>query len=99
MHCSRKEAKISNEPHKNAGNRCVVIKLDIIGMNAVLLSVIERPTMFQVKLNSSPPGQNGHHFADDRFRCISLNEKFCVLIEISLKFVPKRPIDNIEALI
>ena len=45
-------------------------------------------------INSSPPGQNGHHFADDDFSCILVNEKFCTLIKISLKFVPKGPIDN-----
>ena len=45
-----------------------------------------------------PPGQNGRHFADDIFRCIFVNEKFCILIWISLKFVPKGPIDNIPAL-
>ena len=28
------------------------------------------------------------------FKSISLNEKFCMLIKISLKFVPKIPIDN-----
>ena len=45
-------------------------------------------------VNSSPPGQNGHHFADSVFRCIFVNKKFCILIKISLKFVPKSPIDN-----
>ena len=50
-------------------------------------------------LNSSPPGQNGRHFADDTFRCVFVNEKFCILIKISLKFVPKGPIDNISALV
>ena len=44
--------------------------------------------------NSSPPGQNGHHFADYILRCIFVNEKFHILIEISLKIVPKGPIDN-----
>ena len=38
-------------------------------------------------LNSSPPGQNGRHFADDIFRCIFVNGMFCILIKISLKFV------------
>ena len=38
--------------------------------------------------NSSPTGQNGCHLADDTFRCIFVNGKFCVLIEISLKIVP-----------
>ena len=49
--------------------------------------------------NSSPPGQNGRLFADDIFRCIFVNENFCILINISLKFVPKGPIDNNPALV
>ena len=44
-------------------------------------------------VNSSPPGQNGCHFADDIFRCIFMKENFYVLIKISLKFFPKGPID------
>ena len=39
------------------------------------------------KVNSSPPGQNVRHFTDDIFKCIIINEKFCILIQISLKFV------------
>ena len=31
--------------------------------------------------------------------CIFVNEKFCILIKISLKFVPKGPIDNNQALV
>ena len=50
-------------------------------------------------VNSSPPGQNGRRFADDSFRCIFVNEKFCILIKISLTFVPKGPIDNNPALV
>ena len=46
--------------------------------------------------NSSPPGQNGHHFTDSVFRC---NEKVCIFIKISLNFVPKCPIDNNQALV
>ena len=42
--------------------------------------------------------QNGCHFADDVFGCIFVNEKVCILIQISLKFVPKGPIDNTPAL-
>ena len=48
---------------------------------------------------SSPPGQNGRYFADDIFKCIFLNEKFCILIWISMKFVPTGPIDNKEAVV
>ena len=36
-----------------------------------------------------PPWTNGHHFANDIFKCIFVNEKFCILIKISLTFVPK----------
>ena len=56
---------------------------------------------FEVRqtVNSSPPGQNGRHFADDIFRCIFVNEKFCILIKISLKFVPTGLIDNNPALV
>ena len=49
--------------------------------------------------NSSPSGQNGRHIADEIFRCISLNETFCILIGISLKFVHKGPIDIKWALV
>ena len=45
-------------------------------------------------VNASPPGQNDRHFPDDRFKYIFMNKKFCILIEISLKFVSKGPIDN-----
>ena len=37
--------------------------------------------------------------ADDFFNCILLNEKFYTLIQISLKFVPKGPIDNNQELV
>ena len=49
-------------------------------------------------INSSPPRQNGHHLADDIFRCMFVNEKFCILSQISLKIVPKGLIDNNPAL-
>ena len=44
-------------------------------------------------------GQNGRHFADDIFRCVPLNKKYCILIKISLKFVLKGLIDNNPALV
>ena len=53
---------------------------------------------FKILVNSSPPGQNGRHFTDDIFRCILPNENFCILFWISLKTVPKSPIDNKSAL-
>ena len=49
--------------------------------------------------NSSTTGQNGCHFADGILRCILVGEKCCILIKISLKYVPKGPIKNNPALI
>ena len=37
--------------------------------------------------------------ADDNFKCIFLNENDRILIRISLKFVPRNPIDNKPALV
>ena len=45
------------------------------------------------------PEQNGRHFTDDIFKCIFLNENVWISIKISLKFVPKDPIDHIQALV
>ena len=49
-------------------------------------------------INTLRPRQNGRHFADDIFKRIFLNENVWILIKISLKFVPKGPINNIPAL-
>ena len=49
--------------------------------------------------NTLRPRQNGRHFADDIFECIFLNENVWILIKNSLKFVPKRPINNISTLV
>ena len=34
------------------------------------------------------------NFEDDIFRCIFVNEKFCILIKISPKFISKGPINK-----
>ena len=44
-------------------------------------------SMSQWLINSSSPGQNGCHLADDIFKRILLNEKVLILIKNSLKFV------------
>ena len=43
--------------------------------------------------------QDGHHFPDDIFKWIFLNENIWLPIKISLKFVPKGPINNIPTLV
>ena len=50
-------------------------------------------------VNSSLFVQNGRPFADDIFKCILMNENVCILIHISLKFVPKGSIDDKPALV
>ena len=49
--------------------------------------------------NTLRPRRNGRAFADDIFKCIFLNENVRIPIEISLKFVPKGPINNIPSLV
>ena len=49
--------------------------------------------------NTLRPRQNGHHFADDTFKHIFLNEDVKISIIISLKFVPKGPVNNISSLV
>ena len=48
---------------------------------------------------TSRPRQNGHHIADDLFKCTSLNKDQWISIKISLMLVPKGPISNILALV
>ena len=48
---------------------------------------------------SSPPGQNGRHFAENIFICIFVNEMFCILIKISQMFVLNSLIDNNKVLV
>ena len=50
-------------------------------------------------INLYPPEQHGRYLADDILRCIFVDEKFCILIKISLKVVSKGPIDNTTALV
>ena len=54
---------------------------------------------FITSINTLRPRQNGRHFADDTFKRIFLNENVRISIKISLKFVPKGPINNIPALV
>ena len=49
--------------------------------------------------NTLRPRQNGRRFADDTLKRIFLNENVRISIKISLKFVPKCPINNITALV
>ena len=50
-------------------------------------------------VNTLRPRQDGRNFADDIFKCIFVDENVWISIKISLKFVPKGPINNIPALV
>ena len=52
-----------------------------------------------VHVNTLRSRQNGRHFPDDIFEWIFLNENVWNSIDISLKFVPRGPINNIPTLV
>ena len=60
---------------------------------------MEPKSLLDFTFNTLRPRQNGRHFPDDIFKRIFLNENEWILIKISLKFVPKGPINNNPALV
>ena len=50
-------------------------------------------------VNTLRPRQNGRHFPDDIFKWIFLNENVWISMNISLKCVPRGPINNIPTLV
>ena len=80
-----------NSPHKGPVTRKMFPFDDVI--------MIHDLTSAAVFLNSLRPRQNGRHFADDTFNRIFVNENVRISNKFSLKFVPKGPINNIQALV
>ena len=78
----------------------------IICVNGIIIT--ERMSCYQVFtmqrnstlsksiLNTLRLKQNGRHFANNIFKCISLDENVWILIKISLKFILKGPNNNID---
>ena len=60
---------------------------------------ITEATILYNQFNSLRPRQNKRHFADDVFKCNFLNENVWIPVEISLKFLPKGPINNTPTLV
>ena len=58
-----------------------------------------RPWPILLMINTLRLRENGRHFPDEILKCIFFNEKIWISIKISLKFVPKGPINNIPALV
>ena len=59
-----------------------------------LVAAKERDLLILKHVNTLRPRQDGRHFPDAIFKCIFLNENVLISIKISLKFVPKGPINN-----
>ena len=59
----------------------------------IIKTVSDNFTYITDILNTLRPRQNGRHFADDTFKRIFMNENVRISIKISLKFVPKGPIN------
>ena len=60
------------------------------------ITTLETSKLIQVLLS---PEQNGSHFANSTFKYIFFNWNYCILIQISLKFLPKDAIDNKSILV
>ena len=66
----------------------------------IIANRILRNTFWSISyINLMRPIQNGRHFPDDIFKYIFLNEIVWISIRISLKFVPKGPINYIPTLV
>ena len=55
--------------------------------------------MQRLGLNTLRPRQNGRHFSDNNLKSIFLHENVWISIKMSLKFVPRGPVNNIPALV
>ena len=72
----------------------------VVGMELLPLFTNYTPfNKFLISVNTLRPGQNGRRFPEDIFKCIFLNENTWIPIKTPLKFVHKRPISDIPALV
>ena len=55
--------------------------------------------LLRLPFSTLRPRHDGHYFANDIFKCSFLSENVRISIKIPLKFVPKRRINNILALV
>ena len=83
--------------HEYCSGLCYEIQFQVTSATSVYQK--RRAIYVSVAFNTLRPNQNGRHIADDIFKCIFLNENVWIPNNISLKFVPKGPINNIPALV
>ena len=90
--CSPGRTSTTSARSKLRNGDCRYIFLEFLKLN----SPRRGQEFIPVHVNTLRPRQNGCHFPDI-FKCIFLNEK--LQLKMSLKFVPKGPVDNIPALV
>ena len=74
--------------------------LDILKMSLEgSVDATESVHCYHFVINTLRPIQNGRNFPDDFFKWILLNENAWISINISLKFVPRGPINKIPTLV
>ena len=72
--------------------------MDVIA-TMLLISMVKEILQDNTSLNHGGRDKMTAMFADDIFKCIFLNENCYTSIQISLKFIPKAPGENIPALV
>ena len=80
---------------KFSGRYVDILQLVVWSIKCTALQIVSSVAV----INSLRPRQMAAILADDIFKWIFLNENVIISIEISLKSVPKGPIDNIPALV
>ena len=94
--------KSRNKKDKNVLMQCS--RKLLVSCSSAILSLISSNWMLfgpleTIIVNKLRPRQNVRQFADGIFKCIFFNENAWIPINISLKFVPRGPINNIPALV
>ena len=82
-----------------AGNLKEQLSYRSCGRSPTVIIFLIKECLAPVFVNTLRPRQNGRHFVDDTFNRIFVNENVRISIKLSLKFVPKGPMNNIPALV
>ena len=90
---------VSDRKRSSRLTQYLMVDTIIHDVSTLLYTCVMGASLMRPLVNTLRPRQNGLHFPDDIFKCIFLNENERISIKISLKFVPKIPINNIPALV
>ena len=71
-----------------------IVECRPVGYNATEMDPRCVSKQKEVSLLMIPKSRNGRQFPDDIFNSVVLSENCSILIQISLKYVPKGPINN-----